>query len=341
MTDSNAAVETPREATPTPVYEVVLPGGGTNGLAVVGCLQALAERGLLRNVRRWVGGSSGATTALTMVLGYTPRELYEVLLHVDFKMFNDINCDSILACYDTMGLSDAMPVMRVVHALLHHKGFTTASTFADLLKARPEHELVITGYNLSRGQTEAFSVATTPDMPLALACRISIAVPFLFRPVLHKGDLYTDGCILENVPVRFARDPEHALVLKTTAYPEVVRRRLPPVLPNARNLLEFFGVFQKRLYHALDEKVLAPVCASREHTLLVISLPRRTSGGQFVVDHTLDADGKARLFRCGHQAGKAHQIGCNIRPDSPSGQGPPDVSDAPNAPSTRPQDSRS
>lgn len=303
MTDTIPNTTPPLTPHAEPPREVVLPGGGTNGISVVGALHALHQRGLLAHVRRWIGGSAGATTALFMVLGYTPKVLYEILRRLDFASFNDISCDSILGCYDTMGLTDGKHIMSIVRAALVKKGFSEATTFRELAASYPKRSLVVTGYNLSQGKTVAFSVETTPDMVVWLACRISVSVPFLFRPVVFDGDLYTDGCCLENVPLRFATHKRRVLVLKTTSVqPTDFLAGTPSTCPNPSSLLEFFALFQKRVYHVLDRQVLHRQCKRRPHTLLIIQVPS-TIGNHFVVNFAMDEAGKERLFRLGVGAG--------------------------------------
>jgi NTE family protein len=76
-------------------------------------------------------------------------------------------------------------------------------------------DLYCTGTNLSKQQLEIFSYETTPDMPVALAVRISGGVPLYFEPValdnqllkIKKGDThsfinyYVDGGMLCNYPI--------------------------------------------------------------------------------------------------------------------------------------------
>ena len=302
MTSPDASLpQPPPQQHPLP-REIILPGGGTNGLAVVGALDALHEQGRLDKVTRWIGGSAGAATSLFMVLGYTPRVLYEILFRLDFATLNDIHCDSILACYDTMGLTDGQRIMNIVRAALVKKGLSETTTFAELADAFPKHTLVVTGYNLSQGDTVAFSAETTPEMPVWLACRISISVPFLFRPVVYQGDMYIDGCALENVPLRFATKKHRVLVLKTTSVPrDEYMRGVATACPNPTSLLGFFGLFQKRVYQALDDRVLRRQRKRRPHTLLPIQVPS-TIGNHFVVNFTMDEAGKERLFELGRKA---------------------------------------
>lgn len=70
---TEAAAETPKGR----VVDVVLEGGGAKGFAFVGALQALQEADL--RIRRVVGTSAGAITALMLAAGYTAHELMEVM----------------------------------------------------------------------------------------------------------------------------------------------------------------------------------------------------------------------------------------------------------------------
>lgn len=290
---------------PPALHELVLPGGGTNGLVVVGVLHALHQHGSLDHVRRWVGGSAGATTALFMVLGYSPKVLYDILLRLDFATLNDVTCDSILGAFDTMGLSDGDRLLSIVRAALVKRGFTEKTTFDELARSIPDRELVITGYNLTRGETVAFSARTTPSMPVWLACRITVAVPLLFRPVMYSGDLYTDGCVLENVPVRFAKNTRHTLVLKTTSmHPEGYRDpHTRDVQPPPTSLLGFVSLLHKRMSQALDHATVNPLTKKHPERVLVVRVPPSPCN-HFVVDFGMTPERKEALFLAGHRAGE-------------------------------------
>ncbi len=59
------------------LLDVVFEGGGAKGFAFVGALQALEEAN--HRIRRVVGTSAGAITALMLAAGYTARELMAVM----------------------------------------------------------------------------------------------------------------------------------------------------------------------------------------------------------------------------------------------------------------------
>ncbi len=65
--------------------------------------------------------------------------------------------------------------------------------------------LHITGTN-EQGELEIFSNETEPDMPVALAVRISASLPGVFDPVMYKGKKYIDGGAANNLPVNIFYD---------------------------------------------------------------------------------------------------------------------------------------
>ena len=82
-------------------------------------------------------------------------------------------------------------------------------TFAEH-KKRFDKLLVLTGTNLSTGLTEVFSATTTPSFPVSDAVRISMGLPFIFKPyVISKKSAdgppcgtYVDGGLWNNLPFR-------------------------------------------------------------------------------------------------------------------------------------------
>ena len=68
---------------------LVFEGGGVKGIAYVGAMQVLAERGLLNDIRRVGGTSAGAINALIFALGYDLAEQQGILRSTDFGKFMD------------------------------------------------------------------------------------------------------------------------------------------------------------------------------------------------------------------------------------------------------------
>ena len=288
------------------IKEIVLSGGGTNAIAIVGSLQALYETGQLQTIDRWVGSSAGAIIAVFMVLGYTPQSLYKLLMNVDYSNLNDATCDSVLSFFDVMGVIDGCKIMQIVRLALAKKGFAEDTTFHEL-QVRSQKELVIAGYNLTEGVTEAFDTSNTPHMRVMVACRISISVPFLFTPVVHNGHMYVDGCTIEHAPIQFATHRNKSLIIQCVCQadtdPNTVSSANTRPIPN--DVPSFCALLNSRVCRTLHEKCMSKIMKKRPHTILSIPIPR-SNCATFVVDFAMDVVGKKSLFHIGHEAALHH-----------------------------------
>ncbi len=191
----------------TPQFRnLIFEGGGVKGLAYVGAMQVLEQRGALAHILRVGGASAGAINALIYALGYSIAEQRDILNSTDFKQFMD----------DSFGY--VRDFKRLWKEFGWHKGdfFTqwagdlvqarlgdARATFGDLRTAgRPD--LHVIGTNLSTGYAEVFSRERHPDMPLVAALRISMSIPLFFRAKRFgpRDDVYVDGGVMLNYPVK-------------------------------------------------------------------------------------------------------------------------------------------
>jgi NTE family protein len=191
---------------PVQFRNLIFEGGGVKGIAYVGALQILEQRGLLAHVRRLGGTSAGAINALIVALGYTNQEQLELMRSLDFKKFM---VDSFGAIRDVRRLATDFGWNRGdffagwIGELIKSRLGSTKATFADL-KASGRPELYVVGTNLATGFTEVFSAERQPDMALAAAVRISMSIPLFFAAVRHgeRKDVYVDGGVQLNYPVK-------------------------------------------------------------------------------------------------------------------------------------------
>ena len=185
---------------------LIFEGGGVKGLACVGAMKVLEQRGILTSIRRVGGTSAGAINALILALGYDLAAQRQIMESTDFKQFMD----------DSFGV--IRDIRRLAKDFGWYKGdfFTTwigrlirdrlgdeKATFRDL-KDRGRPDLHVVGTNLCTGYAEVFSAERHPDMPLAEAVRISMSIPLFFAAVRYgpRGDVYVDGGVLQNYPIK-------------------------------------------------------------------------------------------------------------------------------------------
>lgn len=185
---------------------LVFEGGGVKGIAYVGAMQVLAQRGHLENIKRVGGTSAGAINALIFALGYSMQEQRTLLDSTDFKKFMD---DSFGVVRDmkrvanSFGWNKGDYFLDWIKKLIASKLGNQDATFGDL-QALKGPDLYVTGANLSTGYVEVFSAERHSTMALSEALRITMSIPLFFAAVRHgrRGDVYVDGGVIANYPVK-------------------------------------------------------------------------------------------------------------------------------------------
>jgi len=68
---------------------LVFEGGGVKGIAYVGAMDVLKEKGILEQIQRVGGTSAGAINATLFALGFSNAEQHRILSKLNFKNFLD------------------------------------------------------------------------------------------------------------------------------------------------------------------------------------------------------------------------------------------------------------
>ena len=188
-----------------PFRNLIFEGGGVKGIAYSGALAGLEERGILPQIRRVGGASAGAINAALLALGYSLAEIRDTLAKLDFRNFMD----------DDWGvLRDAKRLVRDfgwykgdffrqwMAKLVEAKTGNPDATFADLAKRRGKPKLHLVATNLATRLSQVYSKDHSPTLPVADAVRRSMSIPLFFAAVRESADLFVDGGVLDNYPIR-------------------------------------------------------------------------------------------------------------------------------------------
>lgn len=162
---------------------LVLGGGAARGMAHIGVLRALEEAGLAVDI---VGGSSmGAIISGAIGLGLDSRQITELVARFS----------SPRVLFD--------PTLPVVSLFASGKVTSMLQNICgDLLIEDLWRPMFCVSSNLSRSCEKVHRQGL-----LWKAIRASIAIPGIFAPVLHEGDLHVDGAVMNNLPIDVMREP--------------------------------------------------------------------------------------------------------------------------------------
>ncbi|WP_437872603.1 patatin-like phospholipase family protein [Sorangium sp. So ce363] len=244
------AGDTAKERYPPKKLNLVLEGGGLRGVALVGAVAALAEALTQKYKDTYIsylaGTSAGAIVATLLGAGYTPAEIAGIIGGPEFARVADPAGPSFIPVVGSpiamawgaitrLGMLKGDALLSLFQEKLDKKGIRT---FRDLVMPGCENErnparryrVHLIASDITRGRmlvlpddiSAEFYGVEPDDLEVALAMRMSMSFPFVFRPVQVTGrnkvtSYIVDGGLLSNFPVHLfdtgAPAPEDTLTL--------------------------------------------------------------------------------------------------------------------------------
>jgi predicted acylesterase/phospholipase RssA len=191
------------------------------GLCLIGALEVLEEKGYLKSVKEYIGISIGAIFSMIFCLGYTVKEVKSFTKQFNFETLVSLDPESALEFFEKFGIDSGAQLEKIIHAFLKVKNLPVDITFEQLAAALPTApRLRVYAANLNTASPALFDATTSPTLPVWMAIRASMAVPFFFTPVKdpRTGHLYVDGGVVATSPFDLLPDheKEHALSLHLT-----------------------------------------------------------------------------------------------------------------------------
>ena len=194
-----AATLTPHERTrqaavspPGWRFALVLGGGGIKGLAHVGVLRALEERGWIPDVV--IGNSIGAMIGAAWAVDFTIAELEALALSMTRRdVFAVARGEMAARRLRAAGLYKTEPLEMLL------RGFLGDTTFDELPR-----RLVVASVDINSGMVTYWGLPGLRNVPVADAVFASCALPGFFAPREIGSRWLVDGALADNLPVSLA-----------------------------------------------------------------------------------------------------------------------------------------
>ena len=173
-------------------FALVLGGGGMKGLAHVGVLRALEERGWTPDVV--VGNSIGALIGAAWAVDFTIAELEALALSMTRRdVFAIARGEMAARRLRAAGLYKTEPLEMLL------RGFLGDTTFDDLPR-----RLVVASVDINSGMVTYWGLPGLRNVPVADAVFASCALPGFFAPREIDSRFLVDGALADNLPVTLA-----------------------------------------------------------------------------------------------------------------------------------------
>lgn len=156
---------------------LVLSGGGARGISHLGVIQALEEMGLEFSIMS--GASAGSIVSSLYSYGYRPKQILEIIQKV--SVFR-----SVRPSWTFTGLLSLDGLKDVLMTHMPKNSFSALKI-----------PVAIAATDLKKGTIEYFTEGELIPVIMASCC-----VPAIFTPVSINGNIYVDGGVLDNLPVK-------------------------------------------------------------------------------------------------------------------------------------------
>ncbi|HEU4588639.1 MAG TPA: patatin-like phospholipase family protein [Gemmatimonadales bacterium] len=191
---------------------LVLSGGGMKGLAHIGVLKALEERGLVPSLV--VGSSIGSLVGAAWACGQSLADMERRALGVQRRqVFKVAHTDMALRRLLAPAIYRREPLEALIRSLVGD------CTFRDLTR-----RLLVNTVDLNSGRQVVWGMPGRDHAPLADVVFASCALPGIFPPRQIDGRWYVDGAVVENLPVRVAAAADPAPILAVNVAATSVHR---------------------------------------------------------------------------------------------------------------------
>jgi len=308
---------------------LVFKGGGVRGIAYMGALEVLEQEGILGNIERVAGTSSGAIAATLVSFRRPIADSIQMFDSLDLgkvpqsgpgghaKAFGFLpvpNTDSYRRIFERYGWHSSEYFYDWLQEIIAGQcGGEKNATFNDF-RRRGFRDLHIIASNLSRRCAQDFSYETTPDVAVADAVRMSMSIPLYFEALrfdgqkFGQGDYFVDGGLYNNYPIHIFDQEKYASsrryflgginweTLGLFLMPDDLECRVEPEYPE--NIWQFLSLTIQSIYdsHQLSNIGQNPV--DQQRTVMI------NDCGVSSVKFDVERGGEEylRLFQSGSQA---------------------------------------
>jgi predicted acylesterase/phospholipase RssA len=277
---------------------LVLSGGGTKGFAMLGVLQYMIDRKILRisDITLFSGSSIGAIIIFFLIIGYSPVEIIVYLCS-----------NNVMESLHVNNFSELLNGVYKYEVIYEHcKNMTMEKigyipTLKDLFD-NFNKKVYFTTYNLTCFKTEYLSYENYPFLSCLDAIRMSSNLPFIFGEYIYNNNEYIDGGIVDNFPICMLPLTSKVLGIFMTDEKKSVPREQPKNIEvEPKNLMEILIKYIDKAYNIL----MIPI-SDREQKKVktenidVVSLSLSVKAYKFSLSHSE----KLELFSDGYSLAK-------------------------------------
>jgi predicted acylesterase/phospholipase RssA len=269
---------------------LILGGGGMKGAAIIGALKVLYKKNLLDNLQTYIGSSVGALVCFLLNIGYTHKELKDIMLNIEFGEYVGLSLSHIL---DNWGLNDCKSLMKLIVGIIKQKNISPNITFGQLYE-NTNKILIITGSELLNNECIYYNYENYKDMKILDAIRITISYPVIFDPNFQENNIFIDGGLFAPYPIDYFANIENKIGI-------IINNKYN------NNKIESFEDYLMAIIISLEERYEKFYLKNYEKDTIIIDIK-----DVYSMNFKLDKNDKYAMYKIGIQCAKNYLQNNNI-----------------------------
>lgn len=174
---------------------LVLSGGGLNGIAYICLIEILKKNNFLKNINKFAGTSIGSIFIFLISIKANISDIYNIFIY-KFKYIFNIKINNILnGCLLNPSIFEEI-LREILNNKLNKKNITFLEHY-NLTKK----ELNIICTDLYNGKEKIFNINNTPDTDIIDTIIASSSVPVFVKSVKIDNNYYIDGSFKNLFPI--------------------------------------------------------------------------------------------------------------------------------------------
>lgn len=187
---------------------IAFEGGGIAGISHVGAIRLLEKRGELKQLTHFAGSSAGSMVAALLACRVPVEKMEKILLKLDYNRLLDNSWGifrDLFRLWNEFGWNTGEAIEEMFGELLEETTGDAKITYGQI-QERYGSFLITTTTDVGSQETIYRSPDTTPDLQVRVGIRESSSIPLFFCPVKRDGEMFVDGGLLNNYPIRALYD---------------------------------------------------------------------------------------------------------------------------------------
>lgn len=192
------------------IDHLVISSAGPDGLVQLGMLQQLQHDAILDvHTLKCIHGSSAGSILGVLLASRVPiEEMIDYFIQRPLDKWFKIDMEKV---FTHKGAVDSSCFEELLNPFFQAYDIPISITMKEFYE-RFGIDLHIYTTSVTHMHSIDLNPQTFPDLPVIQAISMSSAIPFLFTPILYKGEYYIDGGLVKHCPIPDA-EPDTVLVV--------------------------------------------------------------------------------------------------------------------------------